>query len=218
MTSGRITLSFSAHKIEGPKGCGVLYIKPGKKPLPILHGGSQEAYLRGGTHNLPAIVGCGEAFARLEPAASYEDETEARKAALRDRFEVLVRTTVPLSVVNGAGPKRVWNTANISFPGIPGSALLVRLDLAGLAASLGSACSSGAAKDSHVLLAMGLDRELTSSAIRFSLLPSVTEADIDRAAAIVATCVREMEKAGVNQVNRGSSRLYSPSDFACKPY
>ena len=186
-------LSFSAHKIEGPKGCGVLYVKPGKKPLPILHGGSQETYLRGGTHNLPAIVGCGAAFARLEPSASFDDEEEARKSGLRNRFEAEVLKALPLAEVNGAGAKRVWNTSNLSFPGLLGRALLVRLDLAGLAASLGSACSSGAAKDSHVLLAMGLDRERTSSAVRFSLLPSVTEEEVDRAAAIVVACVREME-------------------------
>jgi len=187
-------LSLSAHKIEGPKGCGVLYVRPGKKPLPIIHGGSQEAYLRGGTHNLPAIVGCGAAFARIETAARFDEDEISAKAAIRDRFEKAVLAALPEAVVNGASAKRVWNTSNISFPGLLGKALLVRLDLAGVAASLGSACASGAARDSHVLTAMGLGRELTSSAVRFSFAPRASAEDADRAAALVTACVLAMER------------------------
>ncbi len=187
-------LSLSAHKIEGPKGCGVLYVRPGKKPLPVIHGGSQEGYLRGGTHNLPAIVGCGAAFARLETASRFDEDEIAAKAAIRDRFEAAVLAALPDAQVNGASAKRVWNTSNISFPGLLGKALLVRLDLAGLAASLGSACASGAARDSHVLTAMGLGRELTSSAVRFSFPPHAAVEDADRAAEIVVSCVLAMER------------------------
>ena len=141
--------------------------------------------LRGGTHNVPAIVGCGVALGRAAEAA----EDAGDKACLRARFEEAVLRAIPDAVVSGAGEDRVWNTSNIGFPGVTGEALLVRLDLAGLAASRGAACASGTEKASHVLAAMNLPRDLVNSAIRFSFLPLVTEDELDRGAAIVADCV-----------------------------
>jgi cysteine desulfurase len=183
-------ITLAAHKAEGPKGCGVLYVRRGRRLSPILHGGSMDGNIRGGTHDVPAIVGCGAALIRSD---SYRLES-AGKAPLRDRFEAAVLRGIPDAAVNGAGADRVWNTSNISFPGVPGEALLARLDLAGLAASRGSACAAGNAKPSHVLAAMDLPRELVNSAIRFSFLPSVTEGDIDRGVEITVACVQGLRK------------------------
>jgi cysteine desulfurase len=187
---GTDLITLSAHKAEGPKGCGVLYVRRGRRLSPILHGGSMDGNLRGGTHDVPAIAGCGAALSRAD---AHRPEA-ADKACLRDRFEAAVIRGVPDAVVNGAGTDRVWNTANISFPGIPGEALLARLDIAGLAASRGSACAAGTAKPSHVLASMGLPRDIVNSAVRFSFLPSVTEEEIDRGAEIVTTCVQGLKK------------------------
>jgi cysteine desulfurase len=139
-------------------------------------------------------VGCGAAFARLDNfAAGSAAGSDHPKARLRNRFEETLLLGAE-AVVNGAGADRVWNTANLSFPGVSGEALLARLDMEGLAASRGSACASGVVKASHVLSSMGIERDLVNSAVRFSFLPSVTESEIDRGAEIVKSCVKELRK------------------------
>ena len=169
-------LSLSAHKFNGPKGAGALWIKRGTRLLPILTGGKHERNRRAGTENVPAIVGFGVA-ARL---ADQKLEAEAvRVAALRDRLERGILATVGGTVVNGTGP-RVPNTTNVSFERVEAESLLIALDLEGIAVSTGSACSSGTLEPSHVLRAMGLPGHRTQNSLRFSLGMWSTEAEVDR--------------------------------------
>ncbi|MCX7788166.1 MAG: cysteine desulfurase [Spirochaetes bacterium] len=183
-------LTLAPHKAEGPKGVGVLFIRRGCKLSPLIRGGSLDGGLRGGTHNVPAIVGCGATFARLDE--EYLERVR-EKASLRDRFERALEERLSVEV-NGKGAGRVWNTSNVSFPGVASDVLLVRLDQAGLAASRGSACAAGSTKPSHVLLSMGLDRSRVLSSIRFSFLPSITEREVDLAVDMIEECVKDLRK------------------------
>lgn len=183
-------LTLAPHKAEGPKGVGVLYIRRGCKISPLIRGGSLDGGLRGGTHNVPAIVGCGAALGRLNEEFLVQ---ATEKASLRDRFERALEERLSAEV-NGKGAERVWNTSNVSFPGIAADVLLVRLDQAGLAASRGSACAAGSTKPSHVLLSMGLDRARVLSSIRFSFLPSITAEEVDLAVDIIEECVKDLRK------------------------
>src|SRR5215813_6461908 len=170
-------LSISAHKFNGPKGVGVLWIKRGTRMLPILTGGKHERNRRAGTENVPAIVGLGVA-ARLA-AAKLESEA-TRVAALRDRLEQGILASVPGTAVNGDPHHRVPNTTNISFDRVEAESLLIALDLEGIAVSTGSACSSGTLEPSHVLRAMGFPPHRTQNSLRFSLGLFSTEEDVDR--------------------------------------
>jgi cysteine desulfurase len=169
-------LALSAHKFNGPKGAGALWIKRGTRISAILTGGKHERNRRAGTENVPAIAGLGAA-ARLA-AAKVEAET-ARVGALRDRLEREILARVPHTVVNGAPERRVPNTTNISFDGVEAESLLIALDLEGIAVSTGSACSSGTLEPSHVLRAMGLATHRTQNSIRLSLGAGNTDAEID---------------------------------------
>jgi cysteine desulfurase len=169
-------LSLSAHKFNGPKGAGALWIKRGTRATAILTGGKQERARRAGTENVPGIVGLGSA-ARL---ASGKLATEApRIAALRDRLETEILARIPGTAVNGRREPRVPNTTNVSFDGIEAESLLIALDLEGVAVSTGSACSSGTLEPSHVLRAMGLPPHRTQNSIRVSLGLGNTDADVD---------------------------------------
>ncbi len=168
-------LSCSAHKIGGPKGAGLLWVRRGLQLAPVQVGGHQERGRRAGTENVAAIVGLGEALSRAVAAVPSE---APRLAALRDRLEAAARE-IPGSQVAGAGAERVCNTLNVAFEGCDGETLLVALDLAGVAVSTGSACSSGSLEPSPVLLAMGYPPALARGAIRFSLWRGTTAADID---------------------------------------
>jgi len=169
-------LSLSAHKFNGPKGAGALWIKRGTRIAPILTGGKHERTRRAGTENVPAIAGMGVAAERgrskLEPDA-------ARLAALRDRLEREILSRVPGTMVNGAREPRVPNTTNISFERVEAESLLIALDLEGIAVSTGAACSSGTLEPSHVLRAMGLPTHRAQNSIRFSLGAGNTDAEID---------------------------------------
>ena len=169
-------LSLSAHKFNGPKGAGALWIKRGTRLLPILTGGKHERTRRAGTENVPAIVGLGVAadLAREKAAG-----TLARIAALRDRLELEVLSRIPGTVVNGAQHPRVPNTTNISFDRVEAESLLIALDLEGIAVSTGAACSSGTLEPSHVLRAMGLPTHRAQNSIRFSLGGGNTDAEVD---------------------------------------
>jgi cysteine desulfurase len=169
-------LSLSAHKFNGPKGAGALWIKRGTRISAILTGGKHERARRAGTENVPAIVGLGAA-ARV--AAEKLQTEAARVSALRDRLESQVLTTVGGTAVNGATDRRVPNTTNISFEGIEAESLLIALDLEGIAVSTGSACSSGTLEPSHVLRAMGLPSHRTQNSIRISLGAGNTDAEVD---------------------------------------
>jgi cysteine desulfurase len=182
-------LSLSAHKFNGPKGAGALWIRRGTRLHPILTGGKHERNRRAGTENVPGIVGLGVA-ARL--AAAKLDKEGARLAALRDRLEAGVLEAVPGSCVNGAGAERVPNTTNISFDRVEAESLLIALDLEGVAVSTGSACSSGTLEPSHVLRAMGLPTHRTQNSLRFSLGLFSTEAEVDRVVATIPPLVEKL--------------------------
>lgn len=162
---GADMLSFSAHKFYGPKGIGVLYIRSGLKIEKLVSGGHQERSMRGGTTNVPAVVGMAEA---LRIATQSLDENAAYVSAIRDRFIHRVLREIPYVKLNGHPEKRLPANANFSFRYIEGESLLFSLDLKNIAVSSGSACSSGSLEPSHVLLAMGLPEGLAHGSIRFS--------------------------------------------------
>ena len=168
-------LTLSAHKFNGPKGAGALWIRRGTRLVSTMTGGKHERNRRGGTENVPGIAGMGVA-ARLALAKLPD---AARLAALRDRLEDGILRGVAGTIVNGARAGRVPNTTNISFDGVEAESLLIALDLEGFAVSTGSACSSGTLEPSHVLRAMNLPSHRTQNSIRFSLGAGNTEAQVD---------------------------------------
>ena len=182
-------LSLSAHKFNGPKGAGALWIKRGTRMQPILTGGKHERNRRAGTENVPAIVGLGVA-ARLAAGKLAPEAT--RVAALRDRLEEGILRSVAGTAVNGARQARVPNTTNISFDRVEAESLLIALDLEGVAVSTGSACSSGTLEPSHVLRAMGYPPHRTQNSLRFSLGMFSTEEEVDRVAALVPGLVEKL--------------------------
>jgi cysteine desulfurase len=169
-------LSLSAHKMNGPKGAGALWIKRGTRMVSVMTGGKHERNRRGGTENVPGIVGLGVAAGLARKKLTTEAE---RVGALRDRLERGILDRVPGTQVNGAISPRVPNTTNISFDGVEAESLLIALDLEGFAVSTGSACSSGTLEPSHVLRAMGLPAHRTQNSIRFSLGLGNDEAQVD---------------------------------------
>src|ERR1019366_1995515 len=159
-------LTISGHKIHGPQGVGALYIRKGTQLEPMLYGGSHERSRRAGTENVPGIVGLGKA-AELA-LAGFERGDDIKMSAARDHLEREL-LEIEATGLNGEGVPRVPNTTNIYFDGIEGEALVIALDLKGLAVSTGAACSSGEIEPSHVLSAMGLRPERARASIRFSL-------------------------------------------------
>jgi len=191
-------LSLSAHKFNGPKGAGAIWIKRGTRLLPILTGGKHERNRRAGTENVPAIAGLGVA-ARL--AGGKLAEEAVRVGALRDRLEDGILRAVPGTTVNGARESRVPNTTNISFERVEAESLLIALDLDGVAVSTGSACSSGTLEPSHVLRAMGLPTHRTQSSLRFSLGMFSTEAEVDRVIEVLPRLVEKLRGLTRNTVS-----------------
>ena len=181
--------SISAHKIQGPKGVGAMYVRRGTPLEPLIVGGSHERRQRAGTENVPGIVGLGKA---VELAMeSVEDGTMERIAALRDRLETGI-LAIPGTQANGAGAPRVANTTNIHFEHLEGEALVIALDLKGVAVSGGSACHSGSTEPSHVLMAMGLDKNAALASLRFSLLKTATDEDVDHVLRAVPAAVEHL--------------------------
>ncbi|HJD40294.1 MAG TPA: cysteine desulfurase NifS [Candidatus Blautia stercoripullorum] len=169
-------LSSSAHKINGPKGIGCLYIRKGVKIRSFIHGGAQERKRRAGTENVPGIVGYGVA-ARM--AAESMIERTKKEKELRDYFIRRVLEEVPYTRLNGDPVKRLPNNANFSFQFIEGESLLIMLDMKGIAGSSGSACTSGSLDPSHVLLAIGLPHEIAHGSLRLTLGADTTKEDLD---------------------------------------
>lgn len=169
-------LSLSGHKLHAPKGIGALFVRKGIKLPPLLFG-HQERGRRGGTENVPAVVGLGVACAL---ALEGMDDESTRVKALRDRLEAAILAQVPFAWVNGAGAARVPNTTNIGFAGMDGEMLLDRLDKAGIFASSGAACTAGGSEPSHVLTAMGQGRDAALSSVRFSLSRYTTAPMLER--------------------------------------
>ena len=189
-------LSLSAHKFNGPKGAGALFIRRGARVSAILTGGKHERNRRAGTENVAGIAGLGAAASL---AAGKMDAEAARLRALRTRLEAGVLATVPGTAINGAIEPRVPNTTNISVDGVEAESLLIALDLEGIAVSTGSACSSGTLEPSHVLRAMGLPPHRTQNSIRVSLGAGNTEGDVDFFLAKlpqVVTKLRALTRAG----------------------
>ncbi len=168
-------LSISAHKFHGPKGVGALYARKGVYLSNIIEGGAQEKGKRGGTENLPAIVGMAVA---LKDACDNMDKNAKKITALRDKLIAGLKT-IPHSKINGDEVKRVPNNVNICFEGIEGESLLLLLDMEGISASSGSACTSGSLDPSHVLLSIGLPHEVAHGSLRLSLSEENTEEEID---------------------------------------
>jgi cysteine desulfurase len=181
-------LSISAHKIYGPKGVGALYVRAGTELEPIFHGGHHERDRRPGTENVPGIVGIGKAS---ELAARRLAQDATRLAAMRDKFE-LALLSLPGVRVNGDPHQRVPNACNLSFDAAGGEALVIALDLQGLACSTGAACSSGAVEPSHVLTAIGLTPDQARSSLRFSFGRPTTADEIDRAIEIIPAVVERL--------------------------
>jgi cysteine desulfurase len=187
-------LTVSAHKMYGPKGVGAMFVRRGTPVEPLILGGTHERRQRAGTSNTTGIVGMGKA-AELA-MQSLQDSVMDRVALLRDRLEAgLLR--IPGTHVNGAwnGEQpvpRVANTTNISFDQLEGEALVIALDLKGISVSGGSACHSGATEPSHVLMAMGLDRNRALASLRFSLLKTASEADVDYVLRVVPEAVERL--------------------------
>jgi len=182
-------LSLSAHKFNGPKGVGALWIKRGTRMQPTATGGKHERNRRAGTENVAAIAGLGVA-ARLSVAKMSAEA--ARVSALRDRLEAGILRTVSGTQVNGAQDQRVPNTTNISFDRVEAESLLIALDLEGIAVSTGSACSSGTLEPSHVLKAMGLPAHRTQNSLRFSLGMFSTQAEVDRVVEVLPKLVDKL--------------------------
>ncbi len=183
-------LSLSSHKLHGPKGVGALYIRRSTRIAPLLLGGHHETRRRAGTENLPAIVGFGKA---CELARARLDGDGSTIRALRDRLEAGLTARVADAVVNGGATSRLPGTSSIAFPGVEGDALLMALDLNGVAVSTGSACTSESNAPSHVLEAMGLPDVLARGAIRFSLGRDNTEAEVDHVIDVVASLVARLK-------------------------
>ncbi len=180
-------LSISGHKMHAPQGVGALYVRKGTILQPMLHGGSHERSRRAGTENVPGIVGLGKA-AEIARAALDRGDL-ARMAAMRDRLQERILGEVEATGVNGAGAPRVANTTNIYFDYVEGEALVIALDLKGLAVSTGAACSSGAIEPSHVLTAMGLPPERARASLRFSLGKQNTPDEVEFALGLIPQTV-----------------------------
>ena len=185
-------LSISGHKIHAPQGVGALYVRKGTRLQPLFYGGRHERSRRAGTENVPGIVGLGKAAQLAKEALDRGDDN--KMAAMRDRLQQGILAQVEEAGVNGDGAARVPNTANIHFDHIDGEALVIALDLKGVAVSTGAACSSGAIEPSHVLVAMGLRADQARASIRFSLGKQTVAEDIDFALALVPETVARLRE------------------------
>jgi cysteine desulfurase len=196
-------LALSGHKLGAPKGVGVLYVRRGTRLTPFMHGGHQERNRRAGTHNVAGIVGLGKA---CELAMAERESVATRLRQLRDRLEQGIFAAVPQVKLNGHPTERLPNTLNVSFAWIEGESLLLNLDMKGIAASSGSACTSGSLEPSHVLGAMCVEVTLAHSSTRFSLGPDTTAEDIDYVLAELPTIVQRL---------RDMSPLYNCRQESC---
>ncbi len=191
-------MSASAHKFNGPKGVGFLYIREGRNIPPFVHGGDQERKNRAGTENVPGIVGMGKAARLAHETMSERIEQESR---LRDYLIYSILKEVPYSRLNGDFKKRLPNNADFCFDYIDGPSLLVMLDMDGICASAGSACTSGQEEASHVLTAIGIDEERARGALRLTLGAATTREDID----YVVECIK-----------KNTTKLREKSEAFCK--
>jgi len=184
-------LSLSGHKFYGPKGVGVLYVRRGTPLTPQQPGGGQERGRRSGTENTAGIVGMAAA---LTLATESQDAAVVHDARLRDRLRDEISAAIPHTVVNGHPTQRLPNNLNLSFRGVDGESLLLNLDMHGIAASSGSACTAGSLDPSHVLTAIGLDRSMAQGSLRLSVGRSTTDKQIDRVLGILPATVAKLRQ------------------------
>lgn len=189
---GADTIAISAHKIHGPKGIGALYVRSGTTLERHMSGGAQERRRRAGTENVPLAAAFATAATLARNALG-----EQSIAALRDRLEMGIRRRIAEAIVHGSASPRLPNTSSVRFPGVDGESLVIALDLAGVAASTGAACSSGRTEPSHVLLAMGLTEEDARSSLRFSLSRFTTSEEIETVAGMVGEMVLKNKRRSV---------------------
>lgn len=182
-------LSLSAHKLYGPKGVGAMYLRKGIKLASLIQGGGQERKRRAGTENVAGIVGLGKA---AEIAQRDMPETSRREAALRDRLRELIEASIPDVMFNGHATERVPNNLNMSFAGVEGEAMLLRLDREGVCASTGSACTTGSLEPSHVLMAIGLKHEQAHGSLRLTLGRANNAAHVEFTASVLAKIVKQL--------------------------
>ena len=182
-------LSASAHKLYGPKGVGLLYIRKGTRIAPLLHGGDQEKRRRASTQNVPGIVGFGKA---VELAGAEIGTEAARQTVLRDALIEGLLGSIPDSRLNGHPRQRLPNNANVSIAFIEGEAMLLNLDMEGIAASTGSACTSSSLEPSHVLTAIGLSHELAHGSLRFTLGRATTQEEIEQVMRVLPGIVKKL--------------------------
>ena len=188
---GITMLSASAHKFGGPKGVGFLFVREGTKLAPVLHGGPQEMHLRAGTENVPGIVGTAAA---LIVSCRELRENLPRVRALRDRMMHRITGEIPDSRVNGSRIHRLAGNVNVSFSGVEASSILVLMDMAGIACSGGSACSSASGKLSHVIEALHIPPEYENGTVRLTISPDTTQAEIDGAVTALAGIVAKLRE------------------------
>ncbi len=189
-------LAMSSHKVYGPKGIGALYVKKGTNLVEFMHGGSQERNRRAGTENVPGIVGFGKA---MELAAQEQPAESVRLAGLRDGFIQNVCNTIDRSFLNGHPSRRLPQNINLRMEGIDGDAALAALDMSGICASKGSACSTGAPEPSHVLMAMGLTKAEALSSLRFTLGRHTTAEDLSYVVQELASVVKRARQTPVSR-------------------
>jgi len=193
-------LSLSSHKLYGPKGVGALFVRSGVNLSPLIHGGGQEKGRRSGTENVAGIVGLGKACEIMKEDAGYKMQ-DTRIKGLGDELYAGVMERISGVSLNGHPEKRLSNTLNLSFEGAEGDSLVMNLDLEGIAVSTGSACSEGNVEPSHVLLAMGLNREQAVSSLRFSLGRFTEKEDIDRVIDVLPKVVRRIRELGRDAIH-----------------
>ncbi|MCX5829022.1 MAG: cysteine desulfurase NifS [Deltaproteobacteria bacterium] len=197
-------LSASAHKLSGPKGVGLLYVRKGTRLTPFMHGGEQENRRRASTHNVPGIVGFGKA---VEMAQKYREEEVRTLTAFRDKLIKGFQEKMDQVKLNGHPTQRLPNNVNISIAHVEGEGMLLSLDMLGIACSTGSACSSASLEPSHVLMAIGLPHELAHGSLRFSMGRPTTAADVDRLLEVLPPVVAKL---------RAMSPLYQQDSNAPK--
>ncbi|WP_316234376.1 cysteine desulfurase NifS [Bradyrhizobium sp. SZCCHNR1098] len=200
-------LSLSGHKLHGPKGIGALYVRKGTPFAPLVRGGPQERRRRGGTENVPAIIGLGKA---ADLAGQHLADEQGRVRALRDRLEQGIIQDVGHCAVLGDIEHRLPNTLNIAFQHLEGEPIVMRLNQAGIAASLGSACASGSMEPSHVLRAMNVPSDLLRGAVRFSLSRDTTDDDITRVLQVLPDIVARLRETSPAWLQHHPSQSAAP--------
>ena len=202
-------LAVSGHKIYAPQGTGVLFVRKGVELRPLFHGGTHERQRRAGTENVAGIAALGKA---AEMAGAWLESGAADLQGLRDRLERRLLAEVPECGVNGADAARTPNTSNVWFEGADAESLVITLDLNGLSVSGGSACQSGAAEPSHVLLAMGLGPERAKASVRISLSRMTTADEVDRAVEVIAAAVKQGREFAARRRQRDTVSVFVVSE------